>query len=680
MDTVYLSRRALLISAAASAASALMVARGVRSAAVGAQQDSGDISITVSTQPTQEPPFRTSEFSMVGVFDVDWLADPSFTGLLDNLAASPGAFTAVRFFGSLNSGTLEKMTPTEGSGFGVRGSRNGWELSSNPEPRTPNFSPTFAALEALTSRGLIPFLQLSFFPLEVSPSPIMPPAAFDGWQALVRSFLDALVADARFGRAAIRDWWFEVWNEPNIPVFWQGTFDRYLDLYRATSDAVRASGYPIRLGGPALAYLPAGDDAAGAPLMRQFLQFLHDEPDVQCDFLSFHEKGTWVNPAQGDAEPVLNDLVSAAGETARMALTLIPERCNGLSIINNEADMKVGFDIPYEPRMAERFPAWLASAMIAHDTLTRRYRDSGLRFSAAADDANLQLVQAPFDGRRSLMTRRGEVQSSRFEVRGGDSGVLRTPNSEPRTSADLFKLPVYHFYELLRLLGDRRGMVLAGGEQCFPATDLFHLPTVADTQVGVLFSYYPTESATAQPRSVDYTMTDIPWPTVNIARFQIDAMYSNAYTAAGGRLSAPIPDAATARAIRQAQELTLFAPIQHGVALADGAFHDRFTIAPFTTLLYWIAPSSPAVPPAPQWITATAADGNVILRWEPSRDPVFFSYEVMLLQDGQPDTLIAPTPLRSAMWVDTAPPPGPRRYAVRAISASGIAGEVASNA
>jgi hypothetical protein len=119
MDTVYLSRRALLISAAASAASALMVARGVRSAAVGAQQDSGDISITVSTQPTQEPPFRTSEFSMVGVFDVDWLADPSFTGLLDNLAASPGAFTAVRFFGSLNSGTLEKMTPTEGSGFGV---------------------------------------------------------------------------------------------------------------------------------------------------------------------------------------------------------------------------------------------------------------------------------------------------------------------------------------------------------------------------------------------------------------------------------------------------------------------------------------------------------------------------------------------------------------------------------
>ena len=153
-----------------------------------------------------------------------------------------------------------------------------------------------------------------------------------------------------------------------------------------------------------------------------------------------------------------------------MALALIPERCAGLPIINNEADMKVGFDIPYEPRMTEQFPSWLASAMIAHDALTWQYRDSGLRFSVAADNANLQLVQAPFDGRRSLLTR----------------GVTRG-------SADLFKLPVYHFYELLRLLGDRRGVVTAGGEHCYPATDLFHLLTIADEQIGALFSAYPAD-------------------------------------------------------------------------------------------------------------------------------------------------------------------------------------------
>ncbi len=177
MDTTRLTRRALLINAAASAVGALLAACGT-SAVDGEQQATSDeVTLTVSAQPTRDAPFRTDEFSMVGVFDVDWLADPSFTGLLDNLAASPGAFTAVRFFGALNSGTLEKTTPTEGSEFGVR----------SRERRTPNSAllpATFAALEALTSRGLIPFVQLSFFPPDVSPSPTLPPASFDGWQAL----------------------------------------------------------------------------------------------------------------------------------------------------------------------------------------------------------------------------------------------------------------------------------------------------------------------------------------------------------------------------------------------------------------------------------------------------------------------------------------------------------------
>ena len=584
---------------------------------------------------------------MVGVFDVDWLADPSFAPFLDNLAASPGAFTAVRFFGALNSGTKEKTTPGEGSGFAVGGSGNATSPSSNAEPRTPNFSPALAGLEALTSRGLIPFVQLSFFPAAVSPSPTLPPASLDAWQALVRTFLDTLAADPRFGPDAMRAW-FEVWNEPNIPVFWQGTFEQYLDLYRATSAAVRASGHAICLGGPALAWLPASDPAAGAPLMRRFLQFLHDEPAVQCDFLSFHAKGTWINPAQGAAEPALGDLATAAEETARMALAICPERCAGLPIINNEADMKVGFDLPYEPRMTERFPAWLAASLVAHDTLTTRYRERGLRFSAAADDANLQLVQAPFDGRRAVMTRASAADG------------------------DLFKVPVYHFYELLRLLGNRYGTIAAGSELCYPATDLFHLLTVADEYLGALLTVYPADITGTEARTLDYAITDILWPAVNIARFQIDATHSNAYTTAGRRLAIPPPDATAARAIRQAQELTLFAPIQRNIALVDGTFRNRLTIAPFTTLLYWITPYTRTVPAAPRGVTAIAADGNVTLRWEPSREPSFFSYEVYVMNGDAPGELLSPMPLRSALWVDTTPPSS-RRYVVRTISASGIA-------
>lgn len=649
-----LHRRALLIGAAATAADALLAACGGeravsrRQAAVGSDGD-GE-TLIVSARPTYDPPIHTDLFGMVGIFDVDWLADPSFAPLLDNLTASPGAFTAVRFFGALNSGTKEKTTPLESSAFGVRRADQIIELrTSNSE-----LSATFAGLEALTSRGLIPFVQLSFFPLSISASPTLPPTSFDDWQALVRNFLDALVADPRFGLDAIKTWWFEVWNEPNIPVFWQGTFDQYLDLYRATADAVRATGYPIRLGGPALAYLPATDDAAGAPLMRRFLQFLHDEPDVQCDFLSFHEKGTWVNPTQEGVEPALSDLVTAAEETARMVLAIVPKRSTNLPIINNEADMKVGFDIPYEPRMTEQFSAWLVSLFVAYDDLTVRYRDVGIHFHAAADDANLQLVQAPFDGRRSVMTR-----------------------ASPTATSDLVKLPVYHFYELLRLLGNAHGTVVRGADCCYPGTDLFHLLTVSEQQISALFARYPTNAATAQPRTVDVTITDLPWQRVNIARFQIDATHSNAYTAAGTRLSSSTPDAVTARTIRQAQELALFTPIQHDMTRVDGTFRDRFTIAPFVTLLYWLTPFLPQTPAAPRWVTTAVEEGNVILRWEPSREVSFFSYQVFLTRDDRPDALLSPMPLRAAYWIDTAPPAGIRRYRIHTVSASGISSPAA---
>src|SRR5690606_38637717 len=118
----------------------------------------------------------------------------------------------------------------------------------------PDFSVPLDCLSALVSRGLAPFVALTFFPPAVSPSPIEPPADLAPWRRLVHGFLDAAVA--RFGAEELRRWWLEVWNEPNMPTFWRGDFERYLDLYRATSEAVRASDYAVRLGGPAIAYMP----------------------------------------------------------------------------------------------------------------------------------------------------------------------------------------------------------------------------------------------------------------------------------------------------------------------------------------------------------------------------------------------------------------------------------------
>jgi hypothetical protein len=633
-----LARRAVLVRSVQGAVAAILAAcsgrrTSERRATAAAATENPTVAITVSGRGADPPlPFRHAEFGIVGVFDADWLTDPGFARLLDNLAASPGAFRGVRFFGALSSGTREKATPGNSGG-------TVW-----PDPAAPvDFSATLAALDALTTRGLVPFVQLSFFPAAVSPSPIMPPTSWETWQALVRRFLQTLASDPRFGERAIREWWFEVWNEPNIPVFWGGTFEQYLDLYRATSEAVRAAGYAIRLGGPALAWLPpTDDDAAGIPLMHRFLSFLHDERDVQCDFLSYHAKGTWT-----DADPMLDDLPRAADAVATMARGVDPARFRDLPIVNNEADEKVGFDNPYEPRMDARAPAWLTAVAVAHDALNARYADAGFRFLAAADNANLQLVQAPFDGRRSIMTR-----------------------TAPAATTDLLKLPIYNAYELLRLLGDGHGTVLSGADQCHPATDLFHLLTLAPTHISALVTVYPRGTSSG-PRDVAYTFRDIPWQAVNIVRFQIDHTLSNAYTAAGGTLS-PVLDPSQIAGIRQAQELAVFASPRHGVSVPDGTLTERFTIAPFVTLLYWVTPFGDDAPAAPAWVRAEQDGDNVVIRWEPSHDPHFYSYELFAMEGEMVGARLSPLPLRAALWVDTAPP-GPRRYGVRAVSASGIA-------
>jgi hypothetical protein len=606
---------------------------------VRAQADSGEIAISAASNAPGVGVFNRDDFGNVGVFDVDWLTHPGFERLFDNLAASPGAFHGVRFFGAFTAGTPELLAP-EGGG-------NVWPRIDAPI----DFSVTLDALAALTTRGLTPFIALGFFPPAVSASPIQPPKTWDAWKTLVRSFLETLVADKRFGPNAIAEWWLEVWNEPNEGRFWQGTSDDYFALYQATSEAVAEAGVAIRLGGPAIAYKPQVEPESGAPWIDRFLRFIAADPTLQCDFISLHRKGT-----VGDDPPDPRRLYVAASAKAEQALAIDPTRFRGISIINDEADEKVGFEVPYASRMDERNAAWLAASMIIQTALNQEYSTSGLRFFSAADNANLQLVQAPFDGRRSIMTK---------AVAG--------------TERDLLKIPAYGFYELLRLQGERQLPVVSGAEFCFPETDLFHLSTIGEADITTLLAYYPDPNVERpEIRTHALVVTDISWSHVNIARFQIDRTHSNAYAAAGGSSSNPYPspDPSQLPAIRLAQEISLARPIARNIVLQDGRFSEAIEIKPYTTLCLWITPVLDTAPQAPVWIELNVEDGNVILRWEPNREPFFFSYEVFLIRDGVQGERLTPDPLRAAFWIDTKPPTGRRTYGVRAISASGVASEL----
>jgi hypothetical protein len=199
---------------------------------------------------------------------------------------------------------------------------------------------------------------------------------------------------------------------------------------------------------------------------------------------------------------------------------------------------------------------------------------------------------------------------------------------------------------------------------------VFHTITVADDRIGALFTFHPEGADSERSVDVDYVLRDIPWPRVNLAEFRIDGTHSNAYAAVGRSMTASV-NVAAARRIRAVQELGVAAPIRRNLRIADGRLNLPIRLSRFATALVWVTSYLPGPTAAAVWIQAVAEAGNVLLRWTPSREMSFYSYEVVRITTGSRSVLISPTPLRAATWVDTAPPRGTHVYGVRVVSASG---------
>ena len=122
----------------------------------------------------------------------------------------------------------------------------------------PNFRNVFEVYDGLIERGVQPFVELSFMPQQLASGTanfgfykgnITPPKSLPDWSAFITTFARAM-AD-RYSIIAVRDWMFEVWNEPDLPFFWAGKQQDYFDLYKATAVALKSVDPQIKVGGPA---------------------------------------------------------------------------------------------------------------------------------------------------------------------------------------------------------------------------------------------------------------------------------------------------------------------------------------------------------------------------------------------------------------------------------------------
>ncbi|KQV54702.1 MULTISPECIES: cellulase family glycosylhydrolase [unclassified Caulobacter] len=149
-----------------------------------------------------------------------------------------------------------------------------------------NFQNVNAVYDGLLERGVQPFVELGFMPKRFASGTkefgfyranVSPPKSLDAWAEYISKFVRHLVA--RYGAAEVRQWYFEVWNEPNLQDwFWSGTQEEYFALYKATAKAVKDVDPLIKVGGPA---------TSAVQWLPQFLGYCAQN-NAPVDFVSTH--------------------------------------------------------------------------------------------------------------------------------------------------------------------------------------------------------------------------------------------------------------------------------------------------------------------------------------------------------------------------------------------------------
>lgn len=153
-----------------------------------------------------------------------------------------------------------------------------------------NFTYLDRVMDDYRRQGLKPFLELGFMPEKLASGTqtifywkgnTTPPRDDEKWAALVQATLMHLVE--RYGRSEVSTWPCEVWNEPNLPGFWENADEeKYHHLYAVTAKAVKAVLPRMRVGGPAIC-----GGATSQDWVRRFLEFCRDEA-LPLDFLTRH--------------------------------------------------------------------------------------------------------------------------------------------------------------------------------------------------------------------------------------------------------------------------------------------------------------------------------------------------------------------------------------------------------
>ena len=249
-----------------------------------------DVSITVDASSSLGP--YTPTYRFFGADEPNYAYYPDGRNLITELGKLGEAQTYFRTHNLLTTGDSVPALKW--------GSTNIYTEDADGNP-IYNYTIVDHILDTYLERNVKPYLQIGFMPeaLAVKPDPYKfvfdahaeyntiytgwshPPKDYNKWADLVYNWVCHCVS--RYGTHEVSQWYFEVWNEPNIP-YWNGTQSEFFHLHSSAVNAVRRAFPFARVGGPEIAGGP------GDGWLYSFLNYAQTN-NVPLDFISFHAKG-----------------------------------------------------------------------------------------------------------------------------------------------------------------------------------------------------------------------------------------------------------------------------------------------------------------------------------------------------------------------------------------------------
>ncbi len=512
-----------------------------------------------------------------------------------------------------------------------------------------DFSRLDTALDLLVDNGLCPFFELmgnvaGFF------DDYKNPVQATAWRDLIAALASHLCE--RYGQQEVESWYFETWNEPDLP-WWRQDLEAFCIYYDACSEGLRAVSPAIRFGGPGIC-------ETLHPLFTGLIahcdtgtNHFTGETGVRIDFISAHEKGgKWSNEA-------VSPNTTAMLERTLRTIAWIREhhpRLGDVPFFNDEADPLIGWKQRHSWRGWPYYAATVCRWIDLHIRVLRE--EHGVPFGFLSNDNGF----IGDWGQRSQLccfARKEEYAEGRFE---------------------LVKKPVLNVMTMLALLGDRRLKA-----QVTDAEHVGCLATRRGEQVAVLIYHSRDKVWTSGSAALEVSLAGLDGSCYRLTHYRIDDRHSNPFRVweEANYPDFPHKDPASAN-YPDTPDMGLFARLRDAAELtSDGEPYDvhpragklelAFELELHAVSLLLLTPDPGVGPAAPTRLRAELYPGltsgqGVMLRWDGAGERSLRSYELQFAPAaGGAFTRINRPDLLACGWYHEREADAPGRYRVLAV-------------